>query len=448
MSELHAILIGIDAYLENWLDGVGRYPPLDSCVRDVSRVEEYLRAYLNLAPERITKLTATRPALSIDVVPSQGSPVESLLPTEPREKWPTYENIVSAFTSVSTSASPGDHVFIFYAGHGGRTKTIYPERKGSEGLDQVLVPMDIGDHHLRYLRDVEVAHLLRRMGERRLRVTLFLDSSNSGGEAVRNRKLARGFRERGGLSPVDTAQSPPATVAPRQVLRSSRRSNFSAKTPWLPGFSGQVLFAASRPEEPAFEYNFEDSGRGGVFTYCFLHALKQLKPGTTYRELFSNLLAEFNSLGFRQTPMLLGDVQAEVFGLGVTAGMSGRQTSGSAEPKVLTGNSQTLPSQSLSAELLVHKNLVLEVAFRLVIGRHAPPDLLVHLDPAKLRSAAETLLRQSSSHPEPLTDDWLAAARDLLAAQQPGIDPNPLWLSWMTTAQSKLLESFISSPVS
>jgi len=115
-------------------------------------------------------------------------------------------------------------------------------------------------------------------------------------------------------------------------------------------------------------------------------------------------------------------------------------------PEIIIGpRVQSTPSTTPNKYLL---GLALEVAFRLVIAGHASPDLLVHLDPAKFRSAVETLLRPDSNSFAPLPQNWLAAARDLLAAQQPGISPNPLWLAWMTTVQSKLLEPLasLSSP--
>ena len=100
MSELHALLIGIDAYLPNRIEGVGYYPYLQGCVRDVARVETYLRTGLPIPLAGIDKLTAT-------AVPGSGKPAEP-------EDWPTYGNMVAAFERLTAAANPGDPVYIHY----------------------------------------------------------------------------------------------------------------------------------------------------------------------------------------------------------------------------------------------------------------------------------------------------------------------------------------------
>jgi hypothetical protein len=84
-------------------------------------------------------------------------------PLEPRDKWPTYENMVAAFKGITEMAQPGDQIYIHYAGHGGRTTTIDKRHKGENGIDETLVPMDIGNSEARYLRDIELAKLLNDM---------------------------------------------------------------------------------------------------------------------------------------------------------------------------------------------------------------------------------------------------------------------------------------------
>ena len=41
-----------------------------------------------------------------------------------------------------------------YSGHGGRVTTVYPDLKTEEGLDETLVPFDIGNTEAQYLRDI------------------------------------------------------------------------------------------------------------------------------------------------------------------------------------------------------------------------------------------------------------------------------------------------------
>ena len=80
---LYALLIGIDCYLPNRLPDGSYYRNLTGCVRDILHVEGFLRRKLAMESANVLKLTA-----------SNSGAAE---PPEPREFWPTYENIVAAF---------------------------------------------------------------------------------------------------------------------------------------------------------------------------------------------------------------------------------------------------------------------------------------------------------------------------------------------------------------
>jgi Caspase domain len=148
-TNLYALLIGVDRYLPNQLPGGYCYASLGGCVRDINHVEQFLRRKLGMPQECILKLTATNAGRS--------------QPLEPRDQWPTYENMVDRLKQLTTMAHPGDQVYIHYSGHGGRATTVYPDLKGANGSDEALVPTDIGNSEARYLRDVEMAHLLKTM---------------------------------------------------------------------------------------------------------------------------------------------------------------------------------------------------------------------------------------------------------------------------------------------
>ena len=140
-SELYAVLVGIDCYLEGKLPDGTFYRNLGGCVNDILRTERFLRDRLGLTDRQIFKLTASNAGTG--------------RPTEPPEQWPTYENIVEAFKKVTRTASPGAQVYIHYSGHGGRAPTLFPELKRERGLDESLVPTNISQPDARYLRDVE-----------------------------------------------------------------------------------------------------------------------------------------------------------------------------------------------------------------------------------------------------------------------------------------------------
>src|SRR5262249_49793003 len=149
--DLYALLIGCDYYLPNSTPE-GSYGSLGGCVRDAGEVEAFLRARAGLADDRLGKLSST---------PGGGDG-----PKGPPERRPTYENIVGAFRALTARASKGDHVYIHYSGHGGRCPTIVPALKGVGALDEGLVPIDIGNRSARYVRDVEVAKLLKEMTDK------------------------------------------------------------------------------------------------------------------------------------------------------------------------------------------------------------------------------------------------------------------------------------------
>src|SRR5439155_16658074 len=131
---------------------------------------------------------------------------------------------------------------------------------GKDGFDEALVPTDIGNSTARYLRDVEMVHLLKTMVDKGLIVTIVLDSCHSGsatrgvsGDTVR------------GLSTIDTTPRPTESlVASRDMLaetwrllarRATRR--YQLGSGWLPEVKDYVLLAACRANESAYDAGFD-----------------------------------------------------------------------------------------------------------------------------------------------------------------------------------------------
>jgi hypothetical protein len=300
-SRLYALLIGINYYLPNALPH-GSYQSLEGCVRDITEVETFLKSTLHLPDTQIVKLQSSRG--------KKGS-------RETREQWPTYENMVAAFHNITKMAQAGDQVYIHYSGHGGRAKTLFPELKGEQGFDEALVPMDIGRPTARYLRDVEIARILKTMVDKGLIVTIVLDSCHSG-------SATRGGQDRvRGLQTVDpTARPTQSLVATREDLVETWRDlsggtsrGFMLGSGWLPEVKDYVLLAACRATESAYEHIFSGVGKHGVLTYWLLDALKQLTPGLTYKQLHDRIVAKVHSEFVLQTPQLQGDGGRVVFGL-------------------------------------------------------------------------------------------------------------------------------------
>jgi len=296
IPNIYALLIGIDYYLPNRL-----YKSLKGAVRDINLVADYLLKTLNIPSEKIFKLTSPNPEVTQTI--------------ETKDPEPTYENIVAKFQAITEIAQPGEQVYIHYSGHGGRTTTIYPELKGNDQLDEGIVPIDVGNESGRYLRDVELATLLKRMTDKGLIVTLVLDSCHSG-EATRGDDVAiRGPGE------TDTApQDSESLVAQRQELIENWQALTdgipASITPgqWLPQPRDYVLLAACRPSEYAYEYAVSGKERHGALTYWMIDTLTSSPSGLTYKTLHDRVSAKIQSK-FPQMPMLVGQSDRFVFGV-------------------------------------------------------------------------------------------------------------------------------------
>jgi hypothetical protein len=302
---LYALLIGIDCYLPNALPDGASYKSLKGCVRDITHVEAFLKCQFNLPSEQIYKLTAS----NVD-----GSSEQS----EPPAQLPTYENIVEKFKALTEKAQPQDQVYIHYSGHGGRAVTNYPQLKGTKGIDEALVPTDIGNPKARYLRDIEFAALLKKMVDKKLVVTVVLDSCHSGGTTRAGDSAIRGADR----ETVDTTPRPTdSLVASAEDLAKtwqdlaeettrSGKSNMS----FLPGTKGYVMLAACRPSEYAYEYEFNGKESNGALTYWLLDSLQNRSLDLTYKVLYDRINAKVHSKFPSQTPMLFGEGNRLVFG--------------------------------------------------------------------------------------------------------------------------------------
>jgi len=288
---IYALLIGIDGYKPNRL-----YKNLKGCVRDINLVASYLLETLKIPSERVFKLT------------SPNSDVAETIETKELE--PTYENIVAQFNAITKIAQPGEQVYIYYSGHGGRATTIYSELKGADQNDEGIVPMDIGAGG-RYLLDVELAMLLKRMTDKGLIVTLIMDSCHSGGVTRGDAAIRSG---------EETDQTPPnqeSLVAPLEELSANWKTlteGVDSDIAWIPPIKNYLLLAACRPNEYAYEYAFDGKERHGALTYWLIQTLATSSTALSFRKLYDRVCAQIQSKFPQQLPMLIGDGTRAVFG--------------------------------------------------------------------------------------------------------------------------------------
>ncbi|MEL6496414.1 MAG: caspase family protein [Cyanobacteria bacterium J06623_7] len=302
-SKFYALLIGIDYY-----ESVETYPQiyknLGGCVRDVDLVDSYLNTTLKVPQTQIWKLTA----------PLTESSDITALRTERGETLPTYANIVTAFTKITAAAAAGDRVYIHYSGHGGRAVTIYPELEGIERKDESIVPMDIASSQGRYLRDVEIATLLKRLTDKGCITTVIFDSCHSGG-ATRGDCAIRGSRN----NEVDsTPRSQESLVASKAELIQNwnvlTQADAQESGTWLPNTNDYVFLAACRPSEFAYEYAVNSGKRHGALTYWMIDTLTSSNSVLTYKSLYSRVKGMIQSKFPEQLPILTGNGDREVFG--------------------------------------------------------------------------------------------------------------------------------------
>lgn len=310
-GQAYALLIGVDCYLPHSLEGGGYYPCLGGSVQDITLAEAFLRRKLEIPEQNLLKLTATYTG------PLPAGPHHGYRPPEAPELWPTHDNIVNAFKKLAGLVRSGDQLYIHYSGHGGRAKTQWPDIKGAAGLDEGLVPLDIGHPGSDYVRDFELVYLLKQLVATGALVTLVLDCCHSGG-AVRGLEVTAtrgiGITDRADRSAAVAAASDAELKATWREQVGAASRNLQLGSGWLPEPQGYTLLAACRDQESAYETVFEGTLRNGALTYWLLDSLRQLQPNMSYRALHNRILAKVHTQFVAQTPQLEGVAERAVFG--------------------------------------------------------------------------------------------------------------------------------------
>ena len=167
----------------------------------------------------------------------------------------------------------------------------------------------------RYLLDVELAMLLKRMSDKGLIVTVVLDSCHSGG-ATRGDSVA--IRGNDDIDPE--LPKVKSLVAKDEELIENWTALTEGTAPdstigrWLPQSRDYVLLAACRPNESAYEYTVSGKERHGALTYWMINTLTSSLSGLTYKVLHDRISAKIQSKFSDQMPMLMGETDRFVFG--------------------------------------------------------------------------------------------------------------------------------------
>jgi len=319
MSDLYAVVIGVDRHDPSWGGDCGRIHDLAGAVSDALRMTKYLReGPLGLPDDRLRTLLS--PNLFSDVA----QPAE--------EDLATHANIERALTDLVTKAARGDQVLIHFSGHGMRVPS-HEELKGAGGWDEALVPCDVGSKDGGPLRDVELYHLLSRLSDAGLYVTLVLDACHSG-SATRGAGFATRGEESEDTIRVRTLGTRSGQWGPDEsplgswsdLYRAVRNSgsedegpayrHFEGESHWFPQPKGCVLLAACRADELAREKSWGAAGVGGAFTHNLLEGLDSVGPEASYSTLLRSVRQRVQAIWRSQTPILEGDGALQFLGAG------------------------------------------------------------------------------------------------------------------------------------
>ncbi|KAM5349325.1 hypothetical protein ACJ41O_005830 [Fusarium nematophilum] len=288
-----ALLVGIDLYLNDGSRKRGKGESLSlsnlrGCVNDVRGIEEFLRNEFQLDSSCVLTSTLT----------------SSGLPTEPSDRWPTFDNIKREFNTMSEQASAGDMFFFHFSGHGAR---LQPTSRSPPGrsTDPSLMTMDFccGKPAV---RGWQLNEWLKRLNEKKIRTIVILDSCHSGGAWRTDGR----FRTPEGWTNIPNLPADEDAILETAVEPGSRGCELEMS--WSINPNGFTLMAACESHEKAAEKTVNGKSYG-VFTHGLLACLKQNRPSeaiVTYRNLRDQIVKRVNG----QTPRVYGRDRLVFFG--------------------------------------------------------------------------------------------------------------------------------------
>lgn len=266
MSEVHALLIGVETYSAGT-----SVPKLRGCVNDVRAVEGMLKGRLGERLASCTVLTneaATRAAVQ------------------------------DALATLASIVAVGDVAWIHYSGHGSKARINDPA--ATSGFLETLVLWESRTEGGRDLYDREFGRALAAIEARGAEVICLLDCCHAGGatrdaDAATVRACAPDLRDAPVPTEGDAVANPLA--APPELERA-------------------VVLAACRDEEKAAELlpDGVDTLWHGAATWFLLRALQNPNPNLTWGRIHEEMSAAIRTRYARQTPQLLGRGETLLFG--------------------------------------------------------------------------------------------------------------------------------------
>lgn len=267
--DLYALLIGINSYKNNRLEG---------CENDVDQVRTYL---------------------SSPFVTAQFGQIHT---RELLHEQATKDNIVQAFKTHLVKAKKKDTVLLYFSGHGAREKTDYPvlrEEEADGNIGGILCAtyegVDQPDLHRHVLSNKELRYLIRPLAmdasnEMKSHVVAIFDCCNSGSNtrSVTEDKFPENSRQvsRKALPGRNLDQF--IFIEDPSIGTGLKSQQLSLDEIMPQG--DHVMLAACREVELAWERKIDGNRQSGAFTTALIDVLRQHKGYISYHELCSRVL--------------------------------------------------------------------------------------------------------------------------------------------------------------
>lgn len=286
-SKYHVLLIGIDAYAKQ---------PLQGCVNDVLAFESVLRDRLGIPQDSICKLLA--PVGSNQLAWTGDAP--------------THDNVLSTLRNLASGAvQPGDRVLIYYAGHGTRRRPW-----GGTVFAEAIIPIDAEGVASKLIYDYELGSLLHAIAAQSRDCTVILDCCCSGGTF-----RAIGNSDEAEVRPVGVRYYdwPQTDVQGGAAASTNSDSPHGLTSVTANASSWLSILAAAQADEAASEVGVgQPPIAHGALSYC-LHRVLKTQPddklgGLLWAEIWTSLRREMLRLQLPQRPLLVGELSRPVFG--------------------------------------------------------------------------------------------------------------------------------------
>lgn len=161
----------------------------------------------------------------------------------------TLEGMQNAFAELDRRINPGDKVFVYYSGHGGRQRVHDPEERCAESLITVNGSSFI---------DTELEAQLAKLSGRAQKIIAMIDSCHSGGVTTRGvRRFTPKYWSRGG----EDACEEPVNLLTRSINSAARSTGSGGKN--------YVYIAAAKNNE----VSLDEPDKGGFATLAWAQCM-------------------------------------------------------------------------------------------------------------------------------------------------------------------------------